>query len=216
MYERKGLFIVLEGMEGSGKTTQIKVAETLMRSWGYDVVTVREPGGTELGEQLRKCILAAPLEVRPTPVAEMLLLQASRSQLTDTVIKPALNEGYCVISDRYTLSTYAYQGSGRGWSVAAIKMLGYLVDSITPDLTLVLDLPAQLSMQRVAARGNPDRIELEDLAFFERVRRGYHDYAAQHSSRVKLIDASKDASAVSQAVYRALYGFIRKRESATE
>ena len=216
MYERKGLFIVLEGMEGSGKTTQIKIAEKLMRSWGYEVVTVREPGGTELGEQLRKLLLAAPLEVRPTPVAEMLLLQASRSQLTDTVIKPALNEGYCVISDRYTLSTYAYQGSGCGWSVAAIKMLGYLVHPITPDLTLVLDLSAQLSMQRVAARGNPDRIESEGLDFFERVRRGYHDYAAQHSSRVKLIDASKDASAVSQAIYRALHGFIRKHESALE
>ena len=216
MYERKGLFIVLEGMEGSGKTTQIKIAEKLMRSWGYEVVTVREPGGTELGEQLRKLLLAAPLEVRPTPVAEMLLLQASRSQLTDTVIKPALNEGYCVISDRYTLSTYAYQGSGCGWSVAAIKMLGYLVHPITPDLTLVLDLSAQLSMQRVAARGNPDRIESEGLDFFERVRRGYHDYAAQHSSRVKLIDASKDASAVSQAIYRALHGFVRKHESALE
>lgn len=216
MYERKGLFIVLEGMEGSGKTTQVKTVETLMRSWNYDVVTVREPGGTELGEQLRKLLLATPLEVRPTPVAEMLMLQASRSQLTDTVIKPALNEGYCVISDRYTLSTYAYQGSGCGWSVAAIKMLGYLVGSITPDLTLVLDLPAQLSMQRVAARGNPDRIEAGSLAFFERVRRGYHDYAAQHSSRVKLIDASKDASAVSQAIYRALHGFVRKHESALE
>ena len=216
MYERKGLFIVLEGMEGSGKTTQIKIAEKLMRSWGYEVVTVREPGGTELGEQLRKLLLAAPLEVRPTPVAEMMLLQASRSQLTDTVIKPALNEGYCVISDRYTLSTYAYQGSGCGWSVAAIKMLGYLVHPITPDLTLVLDLSAQLSMQRVAARGNPDRIESEGLDFFERVRRGYHDYAAQHSSRVKLIDASKDASAVSQAIYRALHGFVRKHESALE
>lgn len=216
MYERKGLFIVLEGMEGSGKTTQIKIAEKLMRSWGYEVVTVREPGGTELGEQLRKLLLAAPLEVRPTPVAEMLLLQASRSQLTDTVIKPALNEGYCVISDRYTLSTYAYQGSGCGWSVAAIKMLGYLVHPITPDLTLVLDLSAQLSMQRVAARGNPDRIESEGLDFFERVRRGYHDYAAQQSSRVKLIDASKDASAVSQAIYRALHGFVRKHESALE
>lgn len=216
MYERKGLFIVLEGMEGSGKTTQIKIAEKLMRSWGYEVVIVREPGGTELGEQLRKLLLAAPLEVRPTPVAEMLLLQASRSQLTDTVIKPALNEGYCVISDRYTLSTYTYQGSGCGWSVAAIKMLGYLVGSITPDLTLVLDLSAQLSMQRVAARGNPDRIEAGSLAFFERVRRGYHDYAAQHSSRVKLIDASKDASAVSQAIYRALHGFVRKHESALE
>ena len=216
MYERKGLFIVLEGMEGSGKTTQVKTVETLMRSWNYDVVTVREPGGTELGEQLRKLLLATPLEVRPTPVAEMLMLQASRSQLTDTVIKPALNEGYCVISDRYTLSTYAYQGSGCGWSVAAIKMLGYLVGSITPDLTLVLDLPAQLSMQRVAARGNPDRIEAGSLAFFERVRRGYHDYAAQHSSRVKLIDASKDASAVSQAIYCALHGFVRKHESALE
>lgn len=216
MYERKGLFIVLEGMEGSGKTTQIKIAEKLMRSWGYEVVTVREPGGTELGEQLRKLLLAAPLEVRPTPVAEMMLLQASRSQLTDTVIKPALNEGYCVISDRYTLSTYAYQGSGCGWSVAAIKMLGYLVHPITPDLTLVLDLSAQLSMQRVAARGNPDRIESEGLDFFERVRRGYHDYAAQQSSRVKLIDASKDASAVSQAIYRALHGFVRKHESALE
>lgn len=216
MYERKGLFIVLEGMEGGGKTTQIKIAEKLMRSWGYEVVTVREPGGTELGEQLRKLLLAAPLEVRPTPVAEMMLLQASRSQLTDTVIKPALNEGYCVISDRYTLSTYAYQGSGCGWSVAAIKMLGYLVHPITPDLTLVLDLPAQLSMQRVAARGNPDRIESEGLDFFERVRRGYQDYAAQHSSRVKLIDASKDASAVSQAIYRALHGFVRKHESALE
>lgn len=216
MYERKGLFIVLEGMEGSGKTTQVKTVETLMRSWNYDVVTVREPGGTELGEQLRKLLLATPLEVRPTPVAEMLMLQASRSQLTDTVIKPALNEGYCVISDRYTLSTYAYQGSGCGWSVAAIKMLGYLVHPITPDLTLVLDLSAQLSMQRVAARGNPDRIESEGLDFFERVRRGYHDYAAQHSSRVKLIDASKDASAVSQAIYRALHGFIRKHESALE
>lgn len=216
MYERKGLFIVLEGMDGSGKTTQIKTVETLMSSWGYEVVTVREPGGTELGEQLRKLLLAAPLEVRPTPVAEMLMLQASRSQLTDTVIKPALNEGYCVISDRYTLSTYAYQGSGCGWSVAAIKMLGYLVGSITPDLTLVLDLPAQLSMQRVAARGNPDRIEAGSLAFFERVRRGYHDYAAKHSTRVKLIDASKDASAVSQAIYRALHGFVRKHESALE
>lgn len=216
MYERKGLFIVLEGMEGSGKTTQIKTAETLMRSWGYEVVTVREPGGTELGEQLRKLLLATPLEVRPTPVAEMLLLQASRSQLTDTVIKPALNEGYCVISDRYTLSTYAYQGSGCGWSVAAIKMLGNLVRPITPDLTLVLDLPAQLSMQRVAARGRLDRIKAGSLAFFERVRRGYHDYAAQHSSRVKLIDASKDASAVSQAIYRALHGFVRKHESALE
>lgn len=164
-----GLFLVLEGGEGVGKTTQWGRLAAALRAQGHDVVALREPGGTPTGDALRHILLdsASPLAAE----TEALLFAASRAQLVRDVIEPSLARGAVVLVDRFLLSTYAYQGEGRGLSIAALREVNrFATGGRAPDLTLLFTLPMAEAMDRMRARGAPDRMEQEDLAFHRRVR----------------------------------------------
>lgn len=168
----RGLFLVLEGGEGVGKTTQwARLADTL-RAVGHDVVAVREPGGTAAGDAIRALLLDP--ESHLTAESEALLFAASRAQLVRDVIAPALGRGAVVLVDRFLLSTYAYQGAGRGLPMPSLQVVnGFATAGITPDLTLLLSVPAEVAQTRLEARGGADRMEREDLTFHLRVREAF-------------------------------------------
>ncbi|GAB1341823.1 dTMP kinase [Gemmatimonas sp.] len=168
----RGLFLVLEGGEGVGKTTQwTRLADTL-RAVGHDVVAVREPGGTPAGDAIR-ALLLDPTSLL-TAESEALLFAASRAQLVRDIIAPAVQRGAVVLVDRFLLSTYAYQGAGRGLAVPALQAVNaFATAGLTPDLTLLLSVPPEVAQARLQARGGADRMEREDLLFHERVREAF-------------------------------------------
>lgn len=190
-----GLFITFEGGEGSGKTTQLKALLTHLRSTGRDAVETRDPGGTPIGKQIRALLLDRENTLM-APATELLLYEASRAQLVHEVIRPALATGRIVLCDRFTDSTVAYQGYGRGLELELIARLNALAtDGLRPDLTFLLDLDPAVGLlratQRVAEHQGPhDRIEEEVLAFHQRVRSGYRAIAAADPERVIVLDAS--------------------------
>jgi dTMP kinase len=181
-------FITLEGGEGVGKTTNLAFIERYLQSHGVEVTRTREPGGTPLGENVRSLLLdSAHVDSR----AELLLVFAARAQHIAEVIRPALDAGHWVISDRFTDASYAYQGGGRGIETSVIGFLEHWVQQeLQPDLTLLLDSPLDVAMARARGRGNVDRFESEQEAFFERVRQVYLDRAAAQPQRIKRVDAS--------------------------
>lgn len=191
---KPGKFIVIEGLEGAGKSTAINVVRNWLQSKRgiSDVVTTREPGGTPIAEQLRNILKTSHEEIEKlTPTTELLLMYASRVQLVENVIKPALENGTYVIGDRHELSTYAYQGGGRGISEVLLKMLyDICLKPFRPDLTLYLDIPPSIGFERIQVRGYKDRIEQEALPFFERIREVYLK-AVSNENSVFLIDASQ-------------------------
>jgi dTMP kinase len=163
-----GLLIVFEGSEGAGKSTHVRRLSGLLERAGRDVVAVREPGGTPLGDEIRRVLLDPASEIEPA--AEALLFMASRAQLVSTVIRPALARGAVVLVDRFFLSTYAYQAGGRGLDLAAITGANRLaVADLVPDVTLLLELPTEVGMARALARGRADRMEQTGQAFHARV-----------------------------------------------
>ncbi|PLK59072.1 dTMP kinase [Candidatus Palibaumannia cicadellinicola] len=189
----KSKFIVVEGLEGTGKTCAIQQVITTLHSYGiHDVVSTREPGGTPLAEQLRTMIKQGVGEDLITNCTELLLLYAARVQLVESVIKPALTRGAWVVNDRHDLSTQAYQGGGRGIDKQLLQTLRNVVlGNFYPDLTLYLDLPPAISLERARARGRPlDRIEAESLSFFYRTRARYQELVASDPSIVT-IDAGQ-------------------------
>ena len=190
----RGKFITLEGIDGAGKSTHLAWLADLIQSRGETVLTTREPGGTSLGERLRELLLHEPMQ----PAAETLLMFAARAEHVATVIEPALAKGMWVISDRFTDASYAYQSGGRGVSWDKIAILeNWVQGDLQPDLTLLFDVPVNLARQRLAQSGNPpDRFELQQKEFFERVRTAYLARAAAFPGRVKVIDSSKAHSAV--------------------
>ncbi|KTG16079.1 MULTISPECIES: dTMP kinase [unclassified Guyparkeria] len=197
-------FITLEGLEGAGKSTAMAFARDWFEARGESVVCTREPGGTPLAEELRGVLKA----VRDEPVApstELLLMFAARAQHVERVIRPALAEGKVVICDRFTDSTRAYQGAGRGLSMDVIEQLADVAhpDS-NPGLTLWLDVPVALGLERAAAREAADRFEQETLDFFERVRGGFETLARREPERVQRIDATRPLAEVQAAVESAL------------
>lgn len=194
-------FIVIEGLEGAGKTSAIDVLVATLRRRGVtDVVFTREPGGTPLAEALRRLIKEGVDNETVTDKAELLMLYAARAQLVENVIKPALARGAWVIGDRHDLSSQAYQGGGRGVDPRLLSALRDLVlGDFRPDLTLYLDLPPAVGLQRARARGELDRIEQESLGFFERTRARYQQLAAEDNSIVTL-DASLALPLVSAAL----------------
>lgn len=200
-----GKFITFEGIEGVGKSTQVILFAEALREADVEVVTTREPGGTEVAEAIRSVLLAHRDE-KITPIAELLLLFAARSQHIVTVIKPALKAGKCVICDRFTDATYAYQGGGRGIYLQNILDLENLVQGdLRPDFTLLLDIPdINLALTRARGIGTGDRIEIEQLSFFERARKIYLARANGNPSRFKIIDADKPVPEVQQAVLQAV------------
>jgi len=194
------LFITFEGGEGVGKTTNIEYFKQLMTDQGFEFLATREPGGTPLAEQVRDLLLS-PRDEAFCSNAELLLMFAARAQHLSGVIEPSLAQGKSVICDRFTDATYAYQGYGRELGTEKISVLENLVHgNRQPDLTVILDAPVEVGMSRARSRGELDRFEQEDLAFFERVREGYLTRASQNPDRYEVIDASLDLDAVKAQV----------------
>ena len=199
-----GKMIVIEGIEGAGKSTAIEWVKACLSSKGIKFICTREPGGTKLGETLRNLLKGSSAELIE-PETELLLMYASRVQLFHRVIKPALNEGIWVISDRFELSSFAYQGVGRNLGKAALAtMSNFCLKGFKPDLTLYMDVPYEISQQRLQQRGiAKDRIEQESAAFFNTIREAYCTYADEDPS-IKRIDAAQTLKLVQQQVLEVL------------
>ena len=182
-----GKFITLEGMDGAGKSTHIPNIINILQARGCEVVSTREPGGTALGERLRELLLHEPMHAE----TETLLMFAARREHIAAVIRPALALGAYVLSDRFTDATYAYQCGAKGVLATKIQILEQWVQSeLQPDITLLFDVPVEVSMQRLAATRVPDKFEREDADFFSRIRQAYLQRAQENPTRFRVIDAS--------------------------
>jgi dTMP kinase len=197
------VFISFEGIEASGKSTLMAAVERALRAEGQEVVVTREPGGTPIGDALRQILLNDPFSV--TSVSEMLMMNASRSQLVTEVIRPALERGAVVLCDRYMHSSLAYQGYGRGLPLELVRTVcDAATGGLMPDLVLLVDISPETSRKRLASRGDGhDRMEREDDAFHRRVREGYLEIA-RHDERVVLIDGERAPEEVNDAAMAAL------------
>ena len=203
-----GKFIVVEGMEGAGKSSAIHVITDFLQAQQINFIQTREPGGTKLAEQLRDIVKSADHEEAITQETELLLMYASRSQLLANVIQPALSKGTWVIGDRHDLSSRAYQGGGRQISDEVMNTIADVtLKGFKPDLTLYLDIAPSLGLARARARGALDRIELEQMDFFERVHAKYQTLAAADDTIVS-IDASQTMEKVHQDIRQALEQFV--------
>jgi dTMP kinase len=192
----RGRFISVEGIEGVGKSTNIEVLVRRIEAAGLPVMTTREPGGTPFAEDIREILMNRGEEPVPA-MAELLLMFAARSFNVNNVIRPALDAGQWVVCDRFTDSTRAYQGGGRGIPEETIDQLASWVHGDTwPDLTILLDAPVEVGMARAGKRSEPDRFEREQHAFFERVRSRYLDIARAEPQRVVVVDAARDIDSV--------------------
>ena len=187
---RKGKFITVDGVEGAGKSTQIDLICSYLHEKGIEVVRTREPGGTEVGEKIRSVLLDVENQEMHSDT-ELMLMFSSRNELIQNKIIPALNKGFWVVSDRFTDASFAYQGGGRMLDLNRISELAdWVLGDFKPDLTLLLDVSVEVGMQRIEARAAKDRIELEERAFFERVRSVFISRSEAFPERIKLIDAS--------------------------
>lgn len=200
----RGRFITVEGIEGAGKSTQMEVIGEFLGARNIPVVMTREPGGTHLGEAVRELLLNPDNHGMATD-AELLLVFAARAEHLHKVIRPALESGDWVLSDRFTDATYAYQGGGRGIAQARIGALEEWVQgSLRPDLTLLLDVPVEAGMARIEKRGRPDRFERENREFFQRIRDNYLQRATAEPRRFRRIDAGAPLVQVSREVLEAI------------
>ena len=189
----RGKFITFEGIDGSGKSTQLRMLASGLRLRGFDVLTTCEPGGTPLGRRLREAFLET--EETVSPLAELLLFAADRAQHVDFLIKPELNAGKIVISDRYADATFAYQGAGRGFSEETVKQVIKLAtDGLMPDLTIFFDLSIEQALLRTASRSEngekKNRMDSETAEFYTRVRDAYLEIAEREPNRFRVIDAN--------------------------
>ncbi|NOY15460.1 MAG: dTMP kinase [Gammaproteobacteria bacterium] len=186
-----GKFITLEGVEGAGKTTCLKHVEKRIKEAGIDLCVTREPGGTGIGEKIREILLdRGNFEILDE--TELLLMFAARAQHLNELIRPTLAADTWVLCDRFTDATYAYQGGGREIAHERIAELEqWVLQGLKPDLTFLLDLPAEVGLERAGQRSSPDRFESENIAFMERIRSSYLDIARQEPDRVKIIDSSQ-------------------------
>ncbi|MDQ3564427.1 MAG: dTMP kinase [Pseudomonadota bacterium] len=197
----RGLFVTLEGIEGAGKSTQVKTVAAYLRGQGRIVIETREPGGTVVGEAIRS-VLLQPSPTPMEPETELLLMFAARAEHVNKLIEPALVSGQCVVSDRFTEASYAYQGGGRNVPWARIAVLEDLVQgALRPDLTLLLDAPVPMALNRARRRdGTPDRFESEAAGFFEAVRQAYLDLAQRAPERIRVVDATAAPAAVANEI----------------
>lgn len=201
---KRGCFITIEGTEGVGKSTNVEFIRQYLSNKGIDLRLTREPGGTPLAEEIRELLLQ-PRDEKVSDDAEILLVFAARAQHVDQVIKPSLEQGQWVLSDRFTDATFAYQGAGRGISWNRIQQLEqYVLGDLRPDLTILLDLPVDVGIARARERGALDRFEQEKHDFFEKVRQGYHHRLRAEPDRFALIDASQPLDNVQQQIAAAL------------
>ncbi|MDH5369027.1 MAG: dTMP kinase [Gammaproteobacteria bacterium] len=200
----KGQFITIEGTEGVGKSTNMAFIEDWLKKAGKELVITREPGGTVLGEKLREVLLDAK-EQSMSDDTELLLMFAARAQHLHEVIKPALASGKWVLCDRFTDATYAYQGGGRGIEMSRIAQLEQWVQGdLRPDMTIILDLPVDIGLERAGKRSEPDRFELEKHDFFNKVRNTYLSRAADQPERYQVIDASPSINEVQTSIQSVL------------
>jgi len=203
-----GLFISVEGAEGVGKTTSLAYIHQLLEDAGISYTSTREPGGTRLGEKIRD-ILLDKKNTQMTDMTELLLMFAARAQHVEEVIKPALKQGAWVVCDRFTDSSFAYQGAARGIADETIELINKAaLAAFSPDLTVLLDVDVEVGMQRAGSRGELDRFEKEDLIFFEKVRQGFLTRAKVYE-RFNIIDASKSITEVNSQLANVLLPTIR-------
>lgn len=209
----RGFFITLEGPEGSGKSTQILFLASALRRAGYRVVQTREPGGTTLAEAIRRLLLRSSPREPIAPQTEALLIFAARSQHVARLIRPKLEQGAIVLCDRFSDSTLAYQGFGRGLNRAWLKAANdAATDGITPDLTLLLDLPVEVGLaRRRTAVGKPNRLDRESERFHRLVRRGFLTLAKQSPRRMRVVDANRSARDIRAELVAFVLGWARKR-----
>ena len=202
----RGRFITLEGPEGAGKSTHLKALAEKLKARGIPVLTTREPGGTLLGELVRKILQFNEAGEAPVPTAELLLFLASRAQLVHNVILPALERGEWVLSDRFCDSTFAYQGYGRGMNLDELRAINaFATQTLMPDLTLLLDIPRDESRHRVAARQEQaDRFEQERDAFHVRLAEGFRQLAEQEPQRIRRIDSTQPQADTEAAIWSAV------------
>ena len=203
----RGKFITLEGSEGAGKSTSLAYIQTLLSQAGITAISTREPGGTDIGEQVRDLLLQRHGHGMGNDT-ELLLMFAARAEHLEKVIRPALDAGKWVLCDRFTDATYAYQGGGRGIADARIAALeSWTQGDLRPDITLLFDIPTAQGLQRAGKRSTPDRFEQENQDFFERVRQRYLARAAHEPARIHLINAALDIPEV-QAQLRNVLGKV--------
>ncbi|WP_373525650.1 dTMP kinase [Nostoc sp.] len=206
-----GKLIVFEGVEGCGKTSQMQLCRKWLESLSISVVVTREPGGTELGLHLRRLLLEKAEDKPVAQVTELLLYAADRSQHVEQELKPNLAAGKYILCDRYTDSTIAYQGYGRGLNIELINQLNYIATGdLKSDLTIWLDVDVEVGLTRKLAHGvGLDRIEQEAIAFHRRVQQGYADLAASHPSRIMRVDGSLSQEVVHQIIQEILRGHLK-------
>lgn len=203
--KKRGKFITLEGMDGAGKSTHIANIIAALKMRDIELVATREPGGTRLGEQLRALLLHEAMH----PETETLLMFAARREHIAIVIEPALKRGAYVLSDRFTDATYAYQCGAKGVAASKVKQLEKWVQgSLQPDLTLLFDVPVEVSMKRLADAREPDKFERENTHFFEKLRQAYLSRAAENPARFRVIDANQPLEKVKAKVNIILENFI--------
>ena len=207
-------FISFEGIDGCGKSTQLRLLASKLRLAGVDVVTTREPGGTPLGQRLRAALLEADGQV--DPLAELLLYAADRAQHVRTLIQPALAAGHVVLSDRFADATAAYQGAGRGFEPALVReIIDLATGGLRPDLTLLFDLPVATARERASHRlrnGRPgDRLEAESVEFHTRVRDAYLRIAEAEPQRVRVVDSNRSVEETHERVVEIVMPFLEGR-----
>ena len=210
----RGKFITFEAIDGSGKSTQLRMLASELRLRGFQVLPTCEPGGTPLGRRLRVAFLET--EETVSPLAELLLFAADRAQHVDFLVKPAIEEGKIVISDRYSDATFAYQGAGRGFPESTVNQIIQLATSgLKPDLTLFFDLPIEKALLRTNNRTNAgeqkNRMDKETAEFYVRVREGYLKIAAQEPERFLVVDADGSTNEVQMRVAAIVTEFLGKR-----
>lgn len=202
--EERGFLISFEGSEGSGKTTQISRIATRFENDGYDVIVTREPGGTAIGEDIRHLLQHAESGNDMTPETELLLFAASRAQLVRQVILPAIDEGKIVLCDRFLDSTTVYQGVARQISSDPVQMINkFAVGEMMPDLTIILDVPAEVGLQRIKHRASamPDRMEKESIEFYQMVREGYKILAQSMPERFAVFDSTLERELIENQIW---------------
>jgi len=209
---KRGRFITFEGGEGTGKSTQARRLRDALEAKRITAIVTREPGGSPGAEEIRAMLVRGD-PARWDPVTEALLFYAARCDHTERTIKPALNEGKWVICDRYSDSSYAYQGAGRGLARETVRRIEAIaIDDFKPDLTFILDLPSEVGLARAGQRGNYEtRFEEFDGAFHARMRKAFLDIARRAPDRCVVIDASKDVDDVSATILAALKARLRLR-----
>lgn len=209
----KGIFISLEGIEGTGKTTQAGLLAEYLSGKGFTVTKTEEPGGTRISLKIRD-ILLSPESRGMAPVTELLLYNASRVQHIRETIMPALERGEVVVTDRFSDSTAAYQGYGRGIDLGLINSLDLIsTNKLRPDITVLLDIDVETGLRRNRRINKKDRLEMEDVSFHEKVRKGFIELAAKEKKRIKVVDCSGTAETVHKNIIVVIDDFLKERKT---